>query len=97
MRHLLEGLPFSGPLKKTFRANMKYPHDRNDKDAYHSKETIKQYFSSEDPSKQHKPEYISISGSEFENTEFILYDNVDFGAIIGQKGAFSWHAHYSVE
>lgn len=70
---------------------MKYPHDRNDNDAYHSKETAKQYWP------LRKPESVSISRSEFDSTEFISDDYVDFGAIIGQKGAFSWHAHYSVE
>lgn len=97
MRHLSEGLPFNGPSKKTSRAIMKYPHDRNDNDAYHSKKTAKQYFSSKEPIQQHKPESVTISRSEFDNTEYISNDYVDFGAIIGQKGAFSWHAHYSVE
>lgn len=97
MKHLSEGLPFNGPSKETSRAIMKYPHDQNDNDAYHSKETAKQYFSYEDPIQQHKPDFFSISESEFDNTEFISDDYVDFGAIIGQKGAFSWHTHYSVE
>lgn len=76
---------------------MKYSYDRNENDAYHSKETTKQYFSREDPIQQYEPESVSISRSEFGNTEFISDDYVDFGAIIGQNGAFSWHAHYSVE
>lgn len=97
MRHLSEGLPFNENSKKTSRLIMKYPHDRNDIDAYQSEGTAKQYFSNEDQIQQHKPESLLISRSEFDNNEFISDDYVDFGAIIGQNGAFSWHVHYSVK